>query len=137
MRSFILVLSLFFTVTCFAQEGVSMKGGTMTTKDVAPVWPGCKGSQTQKKNCFNQNLAKHISKNFKFPKGYKPGTVKEKVVVSFVIDKEGKPEIKSVKGGTPELQAEAKRNIMSLPQMTPGQAGGKPKAIGYKVPFTF
>ncbi len=137
MKSFFIVLSLLFSVTCLAQEGVSVKGSTMTIKDVAPVWPGCSGSQTQKKNCFNQNLAKHIAKNFKFPKGYKPGSVKEKVVVSFVINKEGKPEIKSVKGGIPVLQEEAKRNIMSLPQMTPGQAGGKPKAISYKVPFTF
>lgn len=137
MRKILFIFSLLFSVTCFAQEGVNMQGGTMTVKDVAPVWPGCKGSLTKKKDCFNQNLAKHISKNFRFPAGYERGSVKEKVVVSFDINAKGKPEIKSVTGGTKALQEEAKRNIMLLPQMTPGQAGGKPKAIGYKVPFTF
>ena len=137
MKQIIFVLSLFVGVTCFAQEGVSVKGSTVTVRDIPPIWPGCEGSLTQKKNCFKQSLAKHIGKNFKFPKGYKPGSVKEKVVVSFVINKEGKPEIKSVTGGTPALQEEARRNIMLIPKMTPGQAGGKPKAIKYKVPFTF
>ena len=137
MKHFILVIAIIFSGTCFAQDGVNMKGSTMTVTDIAPVWPGCKGSLTQKKTCFNQSLAQHIAKNFKFPEGYKPGSVKEKVVVSFVINKEGKPEIKSVTGGTPALQQEAQRNIMLIPKMTPGQAGGKPKDIKYKVPFTF
>ncbi|HEA29946.1 MAG TPA: energy transducer TonB, partial [Leeuwenhoekiella sp.] len=104
---------------------------------VAPVWPGCEGSIAQKKACFKQSLAQHIAKNFKFPKGYQPGSVKEKVVISFMINTEGLPEVLDVNGGTQELQEEAKRNIMSIPQMIPGQAGGKAKAIKYKVPFTF
>lgn len=131
---------LFFSLlsfTGFSQEGVNVKGSTMTVKDVAPVWPGCTGSIASKKKCFTKNLSQHISKNFKFPEGYKPGSVKEKVVVDFVINKEGKPEILEVTGGTEELQEEAKRNILAIPEMTPGQAGGKAKAIKYKVPFTF
>ena len=114
-----------------------MKGNTLTVREIPPVWPGCSGTETQKKTCFSQQLAKHIGQNFKFPKGYKPGSVKEKVIVKFVINTEGKPEIKSVTGGTKVLQEEAKRNIMLIPQMTPGNAGGKPKAIKYTVPFTF
>ena len=137
MKKILLVIGLLFTAITFAQEGVSVKGSTMEIKDVAPVWPGCEGSIAKKKACFKQNLAQHIAKNFKFPKGYKPGSVKEKVVVSFVINEKGLPEILDVKGGTTALQEEATRNIMSLPEMTPGQAGGKPKAIKYKVPFTF
>lgn len=128
---------LFFGLFSFAQDGVDVKGSTMTVKDVAPVWPGCTGSIASKKKCFTQQLSQHISQNFQFPEGYEPGSVKEKVVVSFIINKDGKPEIQDVTGGTTALQEEAKRNILLIPEMTPGQAGGKPKAIKYKVPFTF
>lgn len=137
MKNLLIIALLCLSATAFAQEGVSMKGNTLTVSEVPPVWPGCSGSKAQKKSCFNQNLAKHISTNFKFPKGYKPGSVKEKVIVKFVINTNGKPEIKSVSGGTKELQEEAKRNILLIPQMKPGQAGGKPKAIKYTIPFTF
>ena len=82
-------------------------------------------------------MVQHVVSNFQFPKGYKKGSVKEKVVVDFVINEEGKPQILGVKGGTKVLQEEAKRNIMAIPQMTPGQAGGKPRAIKYSMPFTF
>lgn len=137
MKKFLIIAMLIGASTSYAQQGVSLKGSTLTVTEVAPVWPGCEGSQAQKKSCFTQNLSRHIGKNFKFPKGYKVGSVKEKVVVSFVINEQGKPEIKNVTGGTKELQEEAKRNILLIPQMTPGQAAGKPKAIKYKVPFTF
>ena len=76
-------------------------------------------------------------RNFQFPEGYKKGSVKEKVIVDFVINEEGKPQILGVKGGTKMLQEEAKRNILAIPQMTPGQAGGSPRAIKYSMPFTF
>tara|TARA_R110002020_G_scaffold322699_1_gene538485 strand:- start:737 stop:1150 length:414 start_codon:yes stop_codon:yes gene_type:complete len=137
MKKILIIAMLIGAATSYAQQGVSLKGSTLTVTEVAPVWPGCGGSQAQKKSCFTKNLSTHIGKNFKFPKGYKRGSVKEKVVVSFVINEQGKPEIKNVTGGTKELQEEAKRNIMLIPQMTPGQAAGKPKAIKYKVPFTF
>ncbi|WP_031426312.1 energy transducer TonB [Flavimarina sp. Hel_I_48] len=137
MKKLLVLLFLTFTATTFAQDGVSVNGGTMVIKDIAPVWPGCDGSIAKKKACFKQKLAQHIGKNFRFPEGYTPGSVKEKVVVSFVINEKGAPEILEVKGGTAALQNEAKRNILSIPHMTPGQANGKPKAIKYKVPFTF
>ena len=137
MKKLLIAAIIMMASFSYAQNGVAMKGNTLTIREIPPVWPGCSGSETQKKSCFSQQLAKHIGQNFKFPKGYKPGSVKEKVVVKFVINTEGKPEIKSVTGGTKVLQDEAKRNIMLIPQMTPGNAGGKPRAIKYTVPFTF
>ncbi|MGB3774638.1 MAG: energy transducer TonB [Leeuwenhoekiella sp.] len=137
MKKFLILLAITFSASAFAQDGVSVKGSTMTVRDIAPVWPGCEGSVAKKKACFTQKLGQHIGKNFKFPEGYKPGSIKEKVIVSFVINEKGLPEILEVTGGTAALQEEAKRNILAIPEMTPGHAGGKPKAIKYKVPFTF
>ncbi|MEH6407126.1 MAG: energy transducer TonB [Leeuwenhoekiella sp.] len=137
MKKLVFAIIVMMAASTYAQEGVSMKGNTLTVSDVAPVWPGCSGTAAEKKSCFKQQLAKHIGANFKFPKGYKQGTVKEKVIVKFVIDKQGEPVIKSVTGGTKALQEEAKRNISLIPKMTPGNAGGVPKEIKYTVPFTF
>jgi hypothetical protein len=116
------------------QNGISMNGTTLRTSEVPPTWPGCDGSITQKKNCFNQNLAKHVVKGFKFPKGHKSGT---KVTVTFVIDKKGDAVVKKVTGGPKTLQDEVRRQIASLPKMKPGHMGGTPRDIQYTMPFTF
>lgn len=116
------------------QNGISVKGNTLTTREVPPTWPGCSGSITQKKNCFNQKLANHVVKGFKFPKGHKPGT---KVTVTFVIDKNGDAVVKKIAGGPKPLQDEVKRQIGSLPKMKPGHMGGTPREIQYTMPFTF
>ena len=137
----VLLLALFLvTAASFAQKGtlkqngISMKGNTLTMNEVPPTWPGCTGSITQKKNCFNQKVANHVVKGFKFPKGHKSGT---KVTVTFVIDKNGDAVVKKVAGGPKTLQDEVKRQIGLLPKMKPGHMGGTPREIQYTMPFTF
>lgn len=129
-------LFILTTSVGFAQTD-DVKGNTVSGKEVAPVWPGCEGIATAQKKCFNQKLAQHIQKNFKFPEGYKASDKGSRVIVSFVINAEGKPEILNVTGGRKILQDEAKRNILALPKMKPGSMNGKPAPIKYKVPFTF
>ena len=137
MKKFLIIALLAFFGNTYAQEGITVSGNAISIREVPPVWPGCSGSDADKKACFKKQLVNHVVTNFKFPEGYKKGTVKEQVIVDFVINEEGKPQILGVKGGTKPLQEEAKRNIMAIPQMTPGQAGGKPRAIKYSMPFTF
>ena len=110
----------------------------VTMSEIPPIWPGCTGdSAPALSKCFNTNLAKHIAANFKYPAAEYNNNIQGKVIVSFVINTEGKVEVKSVSGGNEALQAEAKRNIMQIPQMQPGMLAGKPREIAYKVPFTF
>ena len=105
--------------------------------EIAPVWPGCSGSIASKKSCFTKNLNAHVVKNFKYPMAEFKKNIEGRVVVDFMINVKGLPEIKSVTGGNKGLQEEARRNIMLLPKMKPGMLGGKPRAINYKVPFNF
>ncbi|TQD39798.1 energy transducer TonB [Haloflavibacter putidus] len=127
------VLFLSFTAIGFSQ---TIKGNTVTSKEQAPIWPGCEDSNNAA-NCFNKMLAKHIQENYKFPKEYTKEDKGMRVIVSFIINKEGKPEVTEVTGGKKYLQEEAKRNIMLIPEMQPGSLNGKPKEIKYKVPFSF
>ena len=141
MKKTLMIALFLLSAVAFGQKrstlkdnGISMKGNTLTMNEVPPTWPGCEGSITSKRNCFNKNLANHVVKGFKFPKGHKMGT---KVTITFVIDKNGDAVVKKVDGGPKALQDEVRRKILSLPKMKPGHLGGKPKEIQYTMPFTF
>ncbi|MAP53343.1 energy transducer TonB [Altibacter sp.] len=140
MKKVLLILCIVFSTTLFAQEEWgNVQNNTVTLNEIPPIWPGCESSSaTSRKNCFNQKLAQHISKNFKYPAEEYKNNVEGKVIVEFIVNEKGMVEVKNVSGGTPALQAEAKRNIMAIPKMAkPGMMGGKPRAIKYTVPFTF
>ncbi|PZW41463.1 TonB-like protein [Mesonia algae] len=134
MKKYIFILTLILTSSFGFSQTAS--GNKVSSKEVAPVWPGCEES-SQKSNCFNQMLAKHIQQNFKFPKGYSSEDKGTRVIVSFVVDKTGKTKILETTGGRELLQKEAERNILAIPKMKPGHLNGKARAIKYKVPFTF
>jgi len=135
MKKLLFVAFLLIGAVSFAQEGVHMqKSTTLTVSEVPPTWPGCDGSINEKNNCFRQKLANHVVQGFKFPKGHKSGT---RVVVDMIVNKEGKPEIKGMEGGSAALQAEIKRQILTMPAVKPGHMGGTPKESSFKLPFTF
>lgn len=139
MKKIFILLCLIASTSMVAQEWGTMKNNTLTMKEIAPVWPGCEnGDAAQRDACFQKKLATHIAKNFKYPAAEYKNNVQGKVIVNFIINEEGLPEVKSTTGGTSALQEEAKRNIMAMPKMAkPGMMGGKPRAIQYTVPFTF
>jgi len=140
MKTKILILCLFVSTSLLAQaEWGDMEKNKLTLKELAPVWPGCeKGNATQRQTCFKQKLGQHIASNFKYPAEAYKNNEQGKVIVSFIVNEKGLPEIKEVTGGSASLRAEAKRNILAMPKMIkPGMMGGKPRAIKYSVPFTF
>jgi protein TonB len=139
MKNLIVLLCLIATVGGYAQEWGTIDKNKITMREVAPVWPGCESSSTTKRdNCFNTQLATHIAKNFKYPAEEYKKNIQGRVVVTFIVNTEGLIEIKNITGGNEGLQAEAKRNIMSIPKMAkPGMLAGKPRAIEYTVPITF
>ncbi len=140
MKKLFIIACILFSTTIFAQqEWGDVNKNVVTLKEIGPVWPGCEAGDAAKRDaCFNQKLAAHIAKNFKYPpEAYKKND-QGKVIVEFIINEKGMVEVKNVSGGTKELQDEAKRNIMAIPKMAkPGMMGGKPRAIKMTVPFTF
>ena len=137
MKKLFLAFFLISSAAAFAQEGVTVKGNTVSSREIAPVWPGCDGTEKEKDQCFTQKLTQHLKENYKFPKDAKGNFIRGKAIVSFNINKEGKVEVLSIEGPQKELNDEAKRIILLIPQMKPGERAGKPVAIKYKVPFTF
>jgi len=133
MKKIILVSVIFlFTSLCFAQEGVKVEGNSVSTREIAPVWPGCEGSELSSKDCFNKKLNLHIKENFKYPRDTKGGFIRGKSTISFSIDETGMVDEVSAVG--PE---KAVRIVKLFPKMKPGYGGGKPKKIEYKMAFNF
>ncbi|MAT89932.1 MAG: energy transducer TonB [Flavobacteriaceae bacterium] len=140
MKKLLLVVMVLCTTSLFAQrEWGNLEKNELTMRELAPIWPGCEdGNASQRDACFKKKLATHIAKNFKYPSEEYKKNIQGRVVITFFINEAGLVDIKSVTGGNENLQAEAKRNIASIPKMAkPGMMGGKPRAIKYTVPITF
>lgn len=105
----------------------------------APLFPGCKGTNEERKDCFSKEISKYINRKFNSglagELGLSPGV--QKIYTMFKIDKNGN--IVDVEARAPHkrLQEEAIRVINSLPKMHPGKQHGKPVKVRYAVPIAF
>lgn len=107
-----------------------------------PLFPGCeKVARTQQKECFMEQMNKHIKKYFEYPSRAKDNNVQGRVTVMFVIDKSGNVSNLRIKGTGKKdselLEAEAERIIKKLPKFTPGKQRGKPVGVSYAQPIMF
>lgn len=83
-------------------------------------------------------LLKYIAENTRYPEYAKANRITGRVIVRFVVGKEGKAQETTVlKGVDPSLDAEAIRVVSSFPDFKPGYQGGKPVPVYYMVPVTF
>lgn len=143
MKKITFLLITFFSISCFAQEEMSLideNSETLTVEivDLPPTSTNCKGeSKKEKSNCFNQKIDEHLRKHFKYPNKAAEDNIQGKVVVSFVINKEGKVVDIQTNGGHKILQKEARRIIALLPNFTPAVKNGKPVNIMYSIPINF
>ncbi|MCP9198552.1 energy transducer TonB [Gramella sp. GC03-9] len=136
MKKLLIIVLMFTGLSGFSQEDVDVKGNTVTMRETAPVWPGCEDSK-DKKACFNSKLMEHIKENIQYSKNDKGEYIRGKATVSMEVNEDGKVVVNSVEGKSPVLNKEAKRLMESIPTMTPGNLGGKPKAIKYTIPLNF
>lgn len=103
-----------------------------------PVYPGCKGTNAQKKKCFSAAIQKHVNRKYNTglagDLGLAPG--KKRVFVMFKIDKKGKIVDVRARGPHARLEKEAIRVISLLPDMTPGKQRGRSVGVKYTLPIT-
>jgi TonB family protein len=83
-------------------------------------------------------LLKFIAENTQYPLLAKTNGITGRVIIRFVVDKDGQVQEATVlRGVDPLLDAEAVRVVSSLPAFSPGKQGGKPVPVYYMVPITF
>ena len=83
-------------------------------------------------------LMKYISTNVKYPKEAFEKGIQGRVVVQFVVEKDGSiNEVKVVKKVNEHLDAEAIRVVNAMPKWKPGKQKGEPVRVKFTLPVTF
>ncbi len=101
-----------------------------------PVFPGCE-SEDDKRACFQKNIQRHISKNFRYPQEAQEKEIQGKVAIMFTISENGSIENVKMRGPHQLLEEEAERIISRLPEMKPGKHNGELVNVAYSIPITF
>ena len=85
-----------------------------------------------------QALFEYLSKNIKYPVIAEENGVQGRVIVTFVVERDGSiTDVKVVKSVDPSLDKEAQRVVKAMPHWIPGKQNGSAVRVKYTVPVTF
>lgn len=83
-------------------------------------------------------LMEWLSNNVKYPVVAQENGVQGRVVVSFVVERDGSiTDVKVVRGVDPSLDREASRVVRAMPRWIPGKQNGSAVRVKYNVPVAF
>lgn len=127
-----------FTTCCYLIFTISSFSQALTEKElddeiytVVETMPEFPGGET--------NLRQFLATNLKYPKEDKKSGYSGKVVIEFIVDKNG--DVKNHRiaksSGSETLDAEAMRVIKMMPSWTPGKVGEEPVIVRYMLPIIF
>ena len=103
-----------------------------------PIFPGCESvAKSQRRACFQDQMNKHIRKNFRYPDIAQEMGIQGRVYVNFIISKDGSITNIRMRGPDKNLENEAARIIGRLPKMTPGKQRGRAVRFPFSIPITF
>jgi len=103
-----------------------------------PIFPGCERvAKSQRRTCFQDQMNKHIRKNFRYPDIAQEMGIQGRVYVNFIISKDGSITNIRMRGPDKNLENEAARIIGRLPKMTPGKQRGRAVRVPFSIPITF
>jgi len=125
----VVLVTLFCTLAvngnCYAQE--VQKEKVYTDADVLPEYPG--GVEA---------LINYVAQNIKYPELAKKAGIQGKVMVEFVVRKDGKvDDIKVLKGIGTGCDEEAVRVVKGLSTFKPGKNEGKTVNVKMVLPIAF
>ena len=83
-------------------------------------------------------LMKFLSDNVKYPVVAQENGVQGRVVISFVVERDGSiTDVKVARSVDPSLDREAARVVKSMPNWIPGKQNGSAVRVKYNVPVSF
>ena len=83
-------------------------------------------------------MSQFISSNIKYPADAKKQKVDGRVLVNFVVEKDGSiTEVKVIKPAFPSLDAEAIRVVKAMPKWKPGYQNGQAVRVQFTMPINF
>ena len=85
-----------------------------------------------------KEMLKFLQENEKYPENAMKNNVQGRVIVQFVIEKDGTPtEFKVLRSVDPDLDAEALRVLQTMPKWKPGMQRGEVVRVKFTVPVSF
>lgn len=103
------------------------KGDVFVSVEKSPEFPGGVKAFTT-----------YLEKNVRYPAADRENNMQGKVMVSFVVETDGKlTDVSAVRGPSETLKEEGVRVIASSPAWKPGIQDGKPVRVQYTVPINF
>ena len=143
MKKLILLL-LLIPIVSFGQEIQKqnktfdkLKQTPLNIDDV-PMFRSCKNVfKSQRRECFQNKMTKHIRKHFYYPKYAFNRGIQGRVFVQFIIEKDGSISEIKTRGADKSLEKAALKIIKKLPKLIPGKANGKPVRVPYSIPITW
>lgn len=98
-----------------------------TVVEQMPMYPGGDGA-----------LMGYLRDNIKYPTVAAENGVQGRVVVGFVVERDGSiTDVKILRGVDPSLDREAMRVVKSMPRWNPGKQNGSAVRVKYQVPVSF
>lgn len=98
-----------------------------TSSETMPQFPGGESA-----------LLKYLSDHIKYPETAMENNVQGRVVVQFVVKRDGSiGDVKVVRGKDPDLDKEAVRIVKTLPTFIPGRMNGQAVNVWYTLPINF
>lgn len=123
----VLAILLMVNTNAMAQNKKAANDKVLEKAEVMPEFPG-----------GEQAMMKFVAENVQYPQEARDKEISGRVLVSFIVEKDGSiAEVKVVKGIGGGCDEEAVRVVKAMPKWKPGKDKGKPVRVSYMMPFTF
>ena len=123
----VLAILLMANTTVTAQNKKAAGDKVYEKVEVMPEFPG-----------GDQAMMQFVADNVKYPQEAIDKEISGRVMVGFVVEKDGSiSDVKVVKGIGGGCDEEAVRVVNAMPKWKPGMDKGKPVRVSYMMPFTF
>lgn len=116
-----------------------MTENTENIKEELPFLSSCLDiNNSERKACSDKAFLTYMYRSLRYPGIAREYGVQGQALVSFVINKEGKPEQILIKRGLCQaIQTELVSLLTKMPPWEPGTQGGKPVKVVFTVPIVF
>ena len=108
-------------------DSAKWEGRIYEVVEQMPSFPGGQGA-----------LMQYLARNIKYPVTAKEDGVQGRVVVSFVVERDGSiTDVQVVRSVDPTLDHEVQRVVRSMPKWIPGKQKGQAVRVRYNIPVSF
>ena len=123
----VLAVLLMANTTAMAQNKKATNDKVYEKVEVMPEFPG-----------GEQAMLDFVAKNVVYPQEARDKEISGRVLVSFIVEKDGSiTDAKVAKGIGGGCDEEAVRVVNAMPKWKPGKQKGKPVRVSFMMPFTF